>query len=832
MIHLTLFTFFRRRLKNESKMPRKQKGVQTYGRNAAVEPDAVWNFGARRHVFSDSSESDASANDSLACKENVPLERRDRESRGKSGRLLRNKAKTVSYKDPPDFTPKYVKPKTAAKALKDKYLFQSSFNSSANSVEESKELPSNNNKKSAANVQKKQQKKGKEKKPVDVFDLSDEPSETEIPRDCGAEMAKFSEKFNFSEFDSYSFVISESVSPCVVAGMPTVDPGSNVCPLEVSAKGLVTPRTEPPIKVIMRSAMIETSTPNNAVPETLAGPHKQKQSPTQTGQLTSFNLKDLDEQSPLLQCQVYLDRLSISQVEHASPQLNISHNDSSLNFSGNLSIYKSLQKVTLGSKKNQTSSCASIRSRGKQLDSIAESFDASQDLFGETEILQDLDKIKEDVTCKSKDDAESVHSDKDSSGEESPSRYVSVASSNEQGGSFHMAQDHQESSVFFTPRKTRAGRPFGKSIGTCERPKELDGIGNSLKNILTPVKNPRTQKVISPKSQVLQQCNQDDFINFEDYLAEGEWTECTKIGDGAFGEVFRVVSEQESLAIKIIPIEGDVLVNDEKQKKFEEILTEIVTSRELSDLRYNMTNMTNGFVDVKSVRCLKGRFPDILLDQWDIYHKRKGSENDRPDFFKDDQLHIVFEFADGGRDLEGFQFDNMDQAKSVLHQVAYSLAIAEQELMFEHRDLHWGNILVKPTGEQTLPFVVNDAVVDIPCYGVQATIIDFTLSRMEKDGVAIYLDIADDDALFTGPGNEDFQFEVYRMMQKVNGNSWREYHPITNVYWMMYLIDKLMKRKTYINKSQPMLRKFRSFHRNLVDYKSVFDIITDSQFFD
>lgn len=44
------------------------------------------------------------------------------------------------------------------------------------------------------------------------------------------------------------------------------------------------------------------------------------------------------------------------------------------------------------------------------------------------------------------------------------------------------------------------------------------------------------------------------------------------------------------------------------------------------------------------------------------------------------------------------------------------------------------------------------------------TIIDFTLSRMKYDGCFIYNDLSKDPELFTGEG--DYQFEVYRLMQK------------------------------------------------------------------
>ena len=54
-----------------------------------------------------------------------------------------------------------------------------------------------------------------------------------------------------------------------------------------------------------------------------------------------------------------------------------------------------------------------------------------------------------------------------------------------------------------------------------------------------------------------------------------------------------------SMALQVIPIEGDFPVNDEPQKTFEEMLSEIVISKELSDLRDNTEHSTENFVQVK-----------------------------------------------------------------------------------------------------------------------------------------------------------------------------------------------------------------------------------------
>lgn len=54
---------------------------------------------------------------------------------------------------------------------------------------------------------------------------------------------------------------------------------------------------------------------------------------------------------------------------------------------------------------------------------------------------------------------------------------------------------------------------------------------------------------------------------------------CRKIGEGVYGEVFMYKNaEDKCVVMKIIPIEGEQLVNGEHQKKYEEIISEIIIS--------------------------------------------------------------------------------------------------------------------------------------------------------------------------------------------------------------------------------------------------------------
>ncbi|XP_010072713.1 PREDICTED: serine/threonine-protein kinase haspin, partial [Pterocles gutturalis] len=336
--------------------------------------------------------------------------------------------------------------------------------------------------------------------------------------------------------------------------------------------------------------------------------------------------------------------------------------------------------------------------------------------------------------------------------------------------------------------------------------------------------------------KVFGECQQEGPITFEECIPLDKMKDCKKIGEGVFGEVFQIDSERGPVALKIIPIEGTQRVNGEAQKSFGEILPEIIISKELSLLSEESANRTVGFISLYSVHCVQGAYPKYLLEAWDKYHKAMVSENDRPDLFDDEQLFVVLEFEFGGSDLETMRkkLSSVASAKSILHQVTASLAVAEQELAFEHRDLHWGNVLVKTTDVKELDYVLNGETHTIPTAGIHVNIIDYTLSRLEKDGLTVFCDLSTEEELFQGTG--DYQFDIYRQMKAENSNSWTDYHPHSNVLWLHYLSGKLLKDVCYRKKeSNSALKKIKQqlgkFHREVLTFESANEVLQNSSLF-
>ncbi|MGH0134626.1 UNVERIFIED_CONTAM: hypothetical protein FKN15_023541 [Acipenser sinensis] len=392
---------------------------------------------------------------------------------------------------------------------------------------------------------------------------------------------------------------------------------------------------------------------------------------------------------------------------------------------------------------------------------------------------------------------------------------------------------HKKMKVILTPDKSNLSNPGVSKKGLGN----VTPCSNKSQKLLSgaegPVLNPLD---ISDAEKLFQECQQDGPLSFEECIPLHKMQSCIKIGEGAFGEVFCMTNNNdEFVALKIIPIEGKPTRNGEMQKKFGEILHEVIVSKELSNLSKMEKNRTDGFITLHDLHCAKGLYPEPLLKAWDKFDKQRNSENDRPDFFEQDQLFLILAFEFGGIDLENMQskLSSLAVAKSILHQVTASLAVAEQALCFEHRDLHWGNILVKKTNLKEGKYTINGTTHNIVTNGVHINIIDYTISRLEIEGLTVSCDISTDEQLFMGQG--DYQFEIYRKMREENNNSWSEYNPHTNVLWLHYLTDKLL-HMSYKNKPRSLALKaiktnIEQFYRELLQCKSATEVLESCSLF-
>ncbi|KAL5834226.1 hypothetical protein ACOSQ4_013723 [Xanthoceras sorbifolium] len=335
---------------------------------------------------------------------------------------------------------------------------------------------------------------------------------------------------------------------------------------------------------------------------------------------------------------------------------------------------------------------------------------------------------------------------------------------------------------------------------------------------------------VNPFATLLAVCGQSAPAKLLDVLSKNcDPDSIAKIGEGTYGEAFKA----GNTVCKIVPIDGDLKVNGEVQKRSEELLEEVVLSRTLNLLKRNEDDAHNActtFIDTLDLKVCQGPYDDVLIKAWEDWDDKHGSENDHPKQFPENQCYVVFVLQHGGKDLESFVLLNFDEARSLLVQVTAALAVAEAAYEFEHRDLHWGNILLTRNDSVTLHFILEGKHMSVRTFGLLISIIDFTLSRINTGEDILFLDLSSDPYLFKGPKG-DKQSETYRKMKEVTEDYWEGSFPRTNVLWLIYLVDTLLVKKSFARSSKNE-RDLRSLKKRLDKYQSTKEAIFDPFFSD
>ncbi|KAG6702479.1 hypothetical protein I3842_07G035500 [Carya illinoinensis] len=266
-------------------------------------------------------------------------------------------------------------------------------------------------------------------------------------------------------------------------------------------------------------------------------------------------------------------------------------------------------------------------------------------------------------------------------------------------------------------------------------------------------------------------------------------------------------------------------------KRSEELIEEVILSRTLNCLREcdgDVCNSCTTFIETIDLKVCQGSYDSALIKAWEDWDENNGSENDHPKEFPEKQCYVVFVLEHGGKDLESFILLNFDEARSLLVQVTAALAVAEAAYEFEHRDLHWGNILLRRNDSETLQFILEGKHMSARTFGLSISIIDFTLSRINTGEEILFLDLSSDPDLFNGPKG-DRQSETYRKMKEVTDDCWDGSFPRTNVLWLLYLVDILLLKKSFERNSKNE-RDLRALKKRLDKYQSAKEAIFDPFF--
>eukprot|EP00736_Rhodelphis_marinus_P003310 Rmarinus@m.765 len=275
-----------------------------------------------------------------------------------------------------------------------------------------------------------------------------------------------------------------------------------------------------------------------------------------------------------------------------------------------------------------------------------------------------------------------------------------------------------------TPKAIR-----GKSRRKATSPSGVEGITNEIAQLDLSVEDEATKLL-----QICQQEAVEPFSKFIKRYCKG----LEKIGEGFFGEVYTVDSDDfGKVVLKVVPVGGDEEINGEAPTSFQDICQEALISLELSKQSTPVNQGQAGcqnFIRFHAVHLCKGAYPPCLVKAWHDYATTHQSENECPDVLPGKQHYAVFVMELGGLDLEHYVFANANQIRNVFLQVCLSLAWGESVSKFEHRDLHWGNLLIQPSRRGTddiLHYEIGDYKYRMKT-DVVAKIVDFTLSYLES----------------------------------------------------------------------------------------------------
>lgn len=226
----------------------------------------------------------------------------------------------------------------------------------------------------------------------------------------------------------------------------------------------------------------------------------------------------------------------------------------------------------------------------------------------------------------------------------------------------------------------------------------------------------------------------------------------------------------------------------------------VFSSRKLSDLHMGLTNKCYGFRIIRRIVFVDDTLPENFAKAYDEYaltHSRCYQPH--PDMRPKEQHYLVVESDYCGPSVLHSKIKPA-QAISIIGQVACTLAVAERELQFEHRNLLEENIRVLPSTSKNHHFLIDGRTCCVKGGGLKVTLVDDNFGRMTYNN-EIILRMRNYNCVYKDKTAQ------YLTLERVIKNRWDLFHPQTNAVWLAYLCGHLSDYLTVPNPSGEWQRR-------------------------
>ncbi|XP_070389690.1 serine/threonine-protein kinase haspin homolog isoform X2 [Dermacentor albipictus] len=247
----------------------------------------------------------------------------------------------------------------------------------------------------------------------------------------------------------------------------------------------------------------------------------------------------------------------------------------------------------------------------------------------------------------------------------------------------------------------------------------------------------------------------------------------------------------------------------------------VFSSRKLSDLHMGLTNKTYGFRTIRRIVFVVDTLPENFAKAYDAYaQKHSRCYQPHPDMRPKEQHYLLVESDYCGPSVLHSKLKPA-QAISIIGQVACTLAVAERELQFEHRNLLEENIRVLPCTSKNHHFLIDGRTCCVKGSGIKVTLIDDNFGRMTYNDEVI-LRMRNYNCIYKDKTAQ------YLTLERIIKNRWDLFHPETNAVWLAYVCGHLSDYLTVPNPSgdwQRRLELLAFMQRDLHRFRSADEFV-------